>query len=359
MKVLPYILLLGLIGCGSGTPLPFASLAGRQPTVLEVLPADGTLNYENGNVEVLLSEPIDPASLSSQSFFLTPLPDGEGVREDIVADVRKKVLKPMEGEYEIIEDGRRLRFLPRSDYPEGIQLGVFVTSDLFSVDRVPFSQTPGEGATPFFSSFYTAGERGETLSEGDVSSGPSVPPPSFLRLNEVFYDAEGGDGEGNLFVELLGEADRNLGGYQIYFIRGSDGNIMQTLVIPDGLQTDPDGFFVVADAVTGNPGMTHVIGADWVKNFDPPNGPDCVQLLDPAGNLVDALGYGAPLVLRAENNRLCFETLSAPDAPAGFSLSRRAEEEDTDNNADDWKINFQPSPGGPETEFEEDAGQEE
>jgi len=147
----------------------------------------------------------------------------------------------------------------------------------------------------------------------------------------------GSDAEGNLFIELLGEPERSIADYQMIMVSGDDGRIVDTIKIPKEMQTNQEGFFVIADAVTGQPGTTKVLGADWVTNFDPPNGPDCIQLLNPEGELVDVVGYGSPLVLRAENNLFCYQGAPVPDAPSGQSLSR--------DDFQNWVINAGPSPG--------------
>lgn len=335
-----YGVLLFLLGCGEFQRLPYSSLSETQPQVLEVIPVDGAENYEANWVEVRLSKPVASETVGPESFFVTPL-EGSEETNWLAEAVLEGKLNPSEGTYEILEEGTRLRFISEDSFFPDRQMGIIVTPFLLSKDRLPLNQTPGEGPVPFISRFSTP-----INLEAKVAEAPLVTSrPEYLVLNEIFYDADGRDAEGDLFIELKGDAEANLSGYSIIIINGENGDVTTALQVPNGYQTSEEGFFVLADSRTGLAGITNVIGADWVKNFDPPNGPDCIQLLDPEGNLVDVVGYGTPLVLRAENNRFCYETLPAPDAPGGTSLSRLPDAEDTNNNQADWVINYAPSPG--------------
>lgn len=338
-----------LWACGSMELLPFDSLIEEQPKVVSVIPSDGEKAYDGNNVEVVFNQPIDPKTVTTKSFLITAVEEGEVDVEVLWDNVHDEELTGHPGSFEISEDQKTIRFVAAQPFPPDIRCGVLITPEIFSIDRLPLNQTPGEGPTPFFSSFYAVGGEGESaianVQTSETIAAQNSPRPSFLVLNEVFYDALGSDTNGDLFIELYGEAQRNLAGYQILIVRGDDGVILDSLRIPDRMQTNAQGFFVIADAVTNQPGQTHVENADWVSNFDPPNGPDCIQLVDLNGNLVDALGYGSPLVLRAQNNLFCYENSSAVDVPSGSSLARVSSEQETDDNAQDWTTNSQPSPG--------------
>ena len=77
-------------------------------------------------------------------------------------------------------------------------------------------------------------------------------------------------------------------------------------------------------------------------NFDLQNGPDSLVLRDPAGSVVDALGYGA---FGMGAGAYAGEGMPAPDPPAGHSLARRFANLDTDDNAVDFVVLAMPTPG--------------
>ena len=118
----------------------------------------------------------------------------------------------------------------------------------------------------------------------------------------------------------------------------------ETIEIPEGSRLRDDGLFVIADARTGSSDQTNVPDADMIDNFDPQNGPDCMQLFDAKGELLDAVGYGAPLIDIAENGSPCYEGSSAEDVGSDWSLSR-FEENDSDDNAVDFLPTSPPTPG--------------
>lgn len=325
------------VGCGSEGLAPFSPLTERQPFVVSVTPADSATAAGDAPVEITFSKPVLSSTVARTTFFVTAVPEGEVDTSLLLDQVSAQNQPVVKGNYEMLDGGLRARFYPSTNYPPGVRYAVVVTPQVFSVEKIPLNQTPGKNPTPFLSSFY-AGPAGSAA--GEMAQSQALVPlrPSYLQLNEVFYDAVGVDSAGPLFVELLGESEKEIGGYKITFVRGDDGEISTTIVIPQGSKINADGFFVI--------GRANVSQASWVKEIDPPNGPNCVQLLDPAGNLVDALGYGAPLVANAKNGLACYESTPALDAPAGSSLSRRSGEADTNDNAKDWMINAHPSPGG-------------
>lgn len=340
MKNILLLVILGAAGCGSLASRQYSALVEEQPRVLTISPPDGAVVEGSAPVEAVFSVAIDPETVSGESFFITRVEEGKVDAAAVWEDVRDGKSAVVEGSFDFFDDNRRVRFQPAHDYPSEVLCGVVITPKILSPTRVPFNQKPGEDPTLFFSSFYRRGGGGALLAAGSNPDlvGESLPRPEFLRFSEVYYDAEGDDTNGVLFIRLFGEPDRNVGDYRIVLIRGDDGEILNTLTIPKNFGTDAEGNFVVADAKTSAPGITDVAGASWVKNFDPPNGPDCLQLVDPDGNLADALGYGSPLVLRAKNFLYCYEGQPAPDAPPGQLLRRKDPLTDTGNNAEDWEV---------------------
>jgi hypothetical protein len=184
----------------------------------------------------------------------------------------------------------------------------------------------------------------------DPAPAPSPPPPppspaDKVVLNEIFYDAVGTDTDGVLFVELFGTSGMDVGGYQVNFVDGADGSVDDTVVLPTDAHLRTDGFYLIADSKTGYPTETNVAGADLIDNFDPANGPDAVQLTDPQGTLLDAVGYGDGGVGVAQNGLADLEETPALDVVNGHSLERSAPGLDTDDNAIDFVDREIPTPG--------------
>ena len=177
---------------------------------------------------------------------------------------------------------------------------------------------------------------------------PSAPVTPSIVLNEIYYDAVGTDTNGVLFVEIYGTPEAAIGGYSIVFINGEDGVLTDSILLPSQAATDANGYYLIADLKTGSSTDTFVVtphGPHFLANFDPQNGPDAVQLLDPANSLVDAVGYGSGVVPLAKNGLATFEGSSAPDVVNGHSLERTMPGLDTDNNLADFVERSTPTPG--------------
>ncbi len=167
---------------------------------------------------------------------------------------------------------------------------------------------------------------------------PSTAPAAacaFPVISEVLYDAVGSD-NGVVFVELYGPAGTALDGLVLEGVNGSDGRPGPTLPLTGTLPGD--GLFVVAD--DAGDGTTAVPEADLILNFDLQNGPDSLVLRSDS-SVLDALGYGD----FAAGEVFAGEGSPAPDAPAGASLARRFADVDTDDNARDFVVLAEPTPG--------------
>lgn len=169
-----------------------------------------------------------------------------------------------------------------------------------------------------------------------------------LLISEVFYDAVGSD-DGRVFVELYGAAGTVLDGYAVRGVNGSGGAFTPVLalsgVVPES------GFFVVADRV-GTTEVTEVANAGLLLNFDFQNGPDSVELLDPAGVVLDAVGYGEFAV----GDVFAGEGNAASGASSGSSIARRFANVDTNDNAADFLVLASPTPGIGEIAVPEPGG---
>lgn len=173
------------------------------------------------------------------------------------------------------------------------------------------------------------------LVAGALWIGPIGRAEALPWISEVYYDAVGSD-NGVSFVEIFGPVGASLEGLVIEGVNGSDGAVSPKLTL--GGVIPSDGFFVVADDAGG--GVTTVLGADLVLNFDFQNGPDSIVLR--AGELVlDAVGYGE----FAPEEVFAGEGLPAPDGAAGTSVARVFANRDTGDNAVDFAVSEVPTPG--------------
>jgi len=154
-------------------------------------------------------------------------------------------------------------------------------------------------------------------------------------ISEVYYDAVGSD-DGLSFVELYGAPGTDLDGYLLEGINGSNGDVVPSLTLTGTIAAD--GLFVVADGLQD--GSTSVSQADLILNFDLQNGPDSVQLVSPAGAVVDAVGYG----VFGAGEIFAGEGTPTVDPAAGTAIARLFANVDTDQNALDFAA-AAPSPG--------------
>ena len=154
-------------------------------------------------------------------------------------------------------------------------------------------------------------------------------------LSEVLYDAVGSD-NGFVFVEIHGEAGTSLAGLTVVGINGSGGGVTVSLALAGVIP--PDGLFVLADDAGG--GVSSVEGADQLLDFDFQNGPDSIQLRD-GDTVLDALGYG----VFGAGEVFAGEGSPAADSPAGSSVARHFADLDSDDNAADFTVLEDPTPG--------------
>ena len=157
--------------------------------------------------------------------------------------------------------------------------------------------------------------------------------PSFgqVVINEVLYDPPGNDTE--CFVELMGEPGLSLDDYSLVGVNGDGGN-KYNLIDLSGHRIPQDGYFVVAQS-------ENVPKADLVDskaNFQ--NGPDSIQLWH-GDEKVDSVGYG-------DFSAASFAGEGKPTLDlSGYSIGRRPDGMDTDNNSVDFVGLALKSPGEP------------
>ena len=147
-------------------------------------------------------------------------------------------------------------------------------------------------------------------------------------ISELFYDAVGSD-NGRSFVEIYGQPGSDLTGLTLEGVNGSNGAVGPVIELAGTIPAD--GIFVVAD-MDGD-GLSLVVEADQLANFDFQNGPDSVVLYD-GPEVLDAVGYGDfdPEEVYAG------EGMPAPDPPAGSSLARVFADVDSDDNLLDFEV---------------------
>ncbi len=351
------LLFLSVASCGAPGLPRFDALVDRQPYVVAVEPADGAQFTTLSAVTIDFSQPLEERSISERTLPILALEE-----EDEAATVEEAIdgeLPGIAGHYRLEEEGRRIRFEAEGAFAAGREYLIIATPAILSRDRIPLSQEPGFAATPFVSRFRVGaasggggsgsdGGTGGSGGGGSGSGGDAAPVvrnrPQHLWLNELLYDVPGSDSDGDVFVELAGDMGGDITGFRVVLVNGDDGVIKDTITLPEDAIIPDNGVYLIADARTGAPGETNVPGADFVDTFDPQNGPDCVQLLDANGALLDALGYGEPLVAVAENGLACHEGTPAQKTVSGQSLSR-VEGFDSDDNFIDFTFLDIPTPG--------------
>lgn len=336
-------------GCGMPGLPDTQSLVSRQPMVLSVSPQDKTIIVSDASIDLEFSQRINPATLTTGTLAIIELVD-DAEENEIIDDLIDGDIAGVDGEYSMDGEAMIVSFRAASNYREGAEYIVIATHAILSEDMLPLNQNPGMSSTPFVSKFKIGviGADGQPVpATGTVDPDGNVVErnrPALLMINELLYDVSGSDTDGDVFIELHGSAGGDITGYQIAFVNGPDGVIKDVITLPDDAIISDDGIYLIADARTGKKNQTNVPGADFIDNFDPQNGPDCVQLIDADGSLVDSLGYGEPLVAAAENGLVCFEGIAAMKTVSGQSLSR-VEGLDSGNNFIDFTFLDIPTPG--------------
>jgi hypothetical protein len=336
-------------GCGM-PDLPTAqSLISRQPMVVAVSPEDKALISGGASIKLEFSQRLNPLTVTTSTLAIVELTDGSDEVE-VVGDLIDGDITGVDGQYSMDEESMIVSFKAAIDYRPGAEYILIATNGILSEEMLPLNQNPGMSSAPFISRFVVGvvdadGNAQPATGTVDAEGNPvERNRPEFIAINELLYDVSGSDTDGDLFIELHGSAGGDITGYQIVFVNGPDGVIKDLISLPDGAIIPDDGLYLIADARTGMPDRTNVPGADLIDNFDPQNGPDCVQLISADGALVDSLGYGEPLVELAENGLPCFEGVPAMKTVSGQSLSR-VEGLDNDNNFIDFTFLDIPSPG--------------
>ena len=178
-------------------------------------------------------------------------------------------------------------------------------------------------------------DSGELISDPDRTNnleGPLDVVVDIVRINEVYFDNPGSDGD-TAFVEIHATPGLDLSGYTIVGVNGSNGEAYSSFTLPADTVVPEDALLVVADGDA-------VENMDVSGLFNPQNGPDSIQLLDPTGAVVDAVAYGD----FSDTEFPAGEGSPAALAPAGLTVGRGQDQPDTNNNEVDFLI-LAPTPG--------------
>ena len=317
---------------------------------MEAVPADGSRIDKHGEFVLRFSERIDFSSLKNDAvvlLFNAPeeiFSDIDGLREDLESGEQAT----MALQFVLDAEEKELSLLPESELADGIY-HLVITPSLLSVQGLPFNQSPGESPRLFIAR-YVVGE-GELPQPGGPALGSEDPPPPIfgpapesLVIHEFLYDGKVSETDGEAFVELYGTSGADISLYQVLFINGDNGEEIERITLPPNSILGEDGIFLIADLKTGSASVSGVLGADFLDQFDPQNGPDGIQLLSRAGELIDSVVYGEGAVATADNGLTLGEGIPASDVTGGHSLSRRGGADSGDNGAD-FEERASPSPG--------------
>jgi hypothetical protein len=338
-----------MMACAPDSSREFRSLTEQQPIVLSVEPPGDSPLESPVKFTLHFSERVDIQSISPLSVALIR----DGWREDFIKDT-KQLIDSLEGQemeiiplnYELDGAEKTLHLTPPFPLEEG-RFYLTVTPRLRSIQGVPFNQKPGDSPQAWVAS-YALGKfenTGLDPSEGE-SSYHYGPRPQSLVINEILYDGMLSETDGEAFIELFGTPGADISGYEIHLINGADGEMMETILLPEGSLLDGEGFFVAADLRTNSQDQTLVAHFDFLDQFDPQNGPDAIHLIDREGQLWDALCYGEGGVGQTLDGVPLCEGDPAPDVAPGHSLSREGRQ-DTQENRLDFFEKEPPSPGRP------------
>lgn len=149
-------------------------------------------------------------------------------------------------------------------------------------------------------------------------------------LHELVWDTPSVDTD--LYVALSGEPGSDLTAWSLVGINGRGGAAYRTCVL-SGVIGEDRRFVLVHSKATSSALRS---AADLVSDCDLQNGPDSVLLVDPNGQVRDALAYGA----FGANEIAAGEGAPhpGPKANSGQALARIAEGVDTNDNRSDWVV---------------------
>lgn len=313
---------------------------------------DGARLTDPVRIELQFSHALDAQSLQESTVILTQGKAEESLLQDagdFMDEVTSHEIETLPVALSLSEDGFRVQMQPSTELNPGIYQ-VIVTPALHSTGQIPFNQKPGDKPSLFVATFsYGEGFDATIQTPGEIgageSPGPSFgPKPESLVINELLYDGLTSETDGEAFVELYGTPGADISLYKVSWINGADGAETDRVTLPAASLIGETGIFVIADLNTNSTTASKVLGANFLDQFDPQNGPDAVQLFDRDGKLVDSVTYGPGAVENSSEGHPLAEGDPAKDVAGGHSLSRVAGA-DTNDNAKDFVDLSVPTPG--------------
>lgn len=160
-----------------------------------------------------------------------------------------------------------------------------------------------------------------------------------IRVNEFSTGTAGSATDE--FVELVnaGTSPADLSGFKVAYRSGAGTSDVSLATIPDGITLAPAAFYLL-----GGSGYSGSKKADQAFSTGFAATAGGIGLRDPAGKLVDSVGYGT-----ATNAFVETHTAPAPTTTAvpGSSDIRLPDGADTDDNRADFTVTATPTPGAP------------
>lgn len=223
----------------------------------------------------------------------------------------------------------------------------------------------GDGCTEF-SSPHACPSAGDTCSSASGTAACEAAPSSgsgTVVINEIFYDPVGQDVRGSgssasspTFIELAGTPGKDVSGYVVRLVNGSNGQDYNSFTLAAGTTLDGNGFAVlamdVADsylayAASSYTNVYYVLTGYATGTDALQNGQDSVVLEDGAGTTVDAVGYGD---FSATMQNFAGEGTAVASTISGRSIGRAPGAADTDDNLTDFR-SYYPTPGLPNSDL--------
>ncbi len=154
--------------------------------------------------------------------------------------------------------------------------------------------------------------------------------PAPLVINEIDYDQPGTDNAEFIELKNNGNETVSLAGYRVVLVNGANNLIYGTFDLPESTLAAGDYFVICANAANvPNCDLDVNPNVDLIQN----GAPDAVALLDPFGNIVDAVSYEGSVAGYTEGSGV---GLIDNGSAAGHGISRYPDGQDTDQNNVDF-----------------------